>query len=445
MKEIYDALALKSDTIITNPEILPSRYSVSPLAAHAVGSVGSALVDLLDALNLAPTPCDVMVDQHLASRWFQFSIDPIGWDLPPIWDAIAGDYQTKDGWIKLHTNLPHHRAAVCKVLGVEANRATVTDAVSHWAKTDLEAAIVSEGGVSAAMRSRDEWTAHPQGKAVATEPLIHREHHGGTLRAFRSASDRPLRGLRVLDLTRVLAGPVATRTLAGLGAQVLRIDPPGWQEDNIVPDITLGKRCARLDLRKPNDRDCFETLLRDTDIFIHGYRPDALETLGFGDQWRRAVAPSLIDVRLDAYGWSGPWAARRGFDSLVQMSCGIADAGMAWAVAKKPTPLPVQALDHATGFLMAATAIKAVADLARNGTTTSARLSLARTAELLITHEQNIEGDFCEASINDFNEIREETPWGPAHRLRSPLRVGDVTLRWDRPACELGSSIPKWQ
>jgi crotonobetainyl-CoA:carnitine CoA-transferase CaiB-like acyl-CoA transferase len=178
----------------------------------------------------------------------------------------------------------------------------------------------------------------------------------------------------VLDLTRVLAGPVATRFLAGYGADVLRIDPPGWNEPGVIPEVTLGKRCARLDLTQAADRATFETLLAEADVLVHGYRPAALERLGYSEAYRRQRNPSLIDVALDAYGWTGPLAGRRGFDSLVQMSCGIADHGMRRQGAGKPVPLPVQALDHATGYLIAAAVVRALIARLSDGRVQQARL-----------------------------------------------------------------------
>ncbi len=166
---------------------------------------------------------------------------------------------------------------------------------------------------------------------MAGEPLVAFEP--GSNRSASRWAPRPgraLAGLRVLDLTRVLAGPVATRFLAGFGADVVRIDPPGWDEPALEPEVTLGKSCARLDLRRDADRATFERLLSGADVLVHGYRPGALDGLGYGAAARQSLAPGLVEVCLDAYGWTGPWAGRRGFDSLVQMSCGIAQAGQDW-------------------------------------------------------------------------------------------------------------------
>lgn len=446
MQEIQLALQLDNSSVIIGNDNLPSCFSVSALASASIGAVGSAIALLTNELGFtssAPTP---VVDQRLASRWFSLSIQPTGWDLPPIWDAIAGDYETKDGWIKLHTNLPHHRAAALSVLGVNAVREKVAAAVRTWNADALETAIVGAGGVAAAMRSRDEWQTHPQGIAVAREPLIAWSYaQSEAIREWSGSQSRPLSGLRVLDLTRVLAGPVATRTLAGFGADVLRIDPPGWDEANIVPDITLGKRCSFLSLDQPKDRAVFEQLLSKADVLVHGYRPGALDSLGLSEQTRRSLSPNLIEVCLDAYGWTGPWAKRRGFDSLVQMSCGIADAGTAWAEASKPTPLPVQALDFATGYLMAAAVVRAVTEAAKGNGIKNARLSLARTAELLINHPQSAQGMLGkDPSDTDFSQTIETSPWGPARRLKPPLQIAGTPMTWDRPSCELGTASPIW-
>jgi crotonobetainyl-CoA:carnitine CoA-transferase CaiB-like acyl-CoA transferase len=246
-------------------------------------------------------------------------------------------------------------------------------------------------------------------------------------------------------LTRVLAGPVAGRFLAGYGAEVLRIDPPGWDEPGIVPEVTLGKRCARLDLNRSDHRAIFERLLSQTDILLHGYRPGALAGLGYGLAARQALAPGLVDVCLDAYGWSGPWAARRGFDSLVQMSSGIADTGMRWRNADRPVPLPVQALDQGTGYLMAASAIRGLTLRLERGVGLEARLSLARTANLLVEA-----GDQADMSLLapetpvDLMSTPEATDWGEAHRVLPPLSIAGTPMHWDTPARKLGSAEPRW-
>lgn len=433
----HDALAHLQ---ITGTGALPSAFAVSDLAA---GSFGAAALALAQVAGLAGP---VTVDRRLASFWFAWSLRPEGWRVPDPWDPVAGDYETRDGWIRLHTNAPHHRAAAERVLGPQIDRAGMARAVSGWAKGELEEAILAEGGCAAEMRGLADWAAHPQGRAVAVEPLVHVGPGGG-----RSGSGwgprpgRPLAGLRVLDLTRVLAGPVATRFLAGFGADVLRIDPPDWNEAPIEPEVTLGKTCARLDLHQDADRATFEALLAGADVLVHGYRPGALDGLGYGAQARRALAPGLVEVCLDAYGWTDPWAGRRGFDSLVQMSTGIAQAGQVWQQAAKPVPLPVQALDHATGYMMAAAVLRLLARRLSDGAGGAARLSLARTAALLVEAGPAEPEPPCPAAgPEDLAPAIEATAWGPARRLQAPVEVADAPMRWSRAARCLGEDAPAW-
>jgi hypothetical protein len=438
-----DARALAAITISGEGD-LASAFPVTDFGCAAMAAAALAVAELVEARG-ARLP-SVVVDRRLASFWLVGSIRPIGWKIPPTWDAIAGDYPTRDGWIRLHTNQPHHRAAAERVLGAPADRAAAARAVAPWAKGELEAAVVAEGGCAAEMRSAAEWAAHPQGHAVAADPLVHMApREAGPPLALAGDAARPLLGLRVLDLTRVLAGPVGTRFLAGCGADVLRIDPPPWDEPGLVPEVTLGKRCARLDLRAGADRATFEALLRDAHVFVNGYRPGALDGLGYDAAARRRLAPGLIDVCLDAYGWTGPWATRRGFDSLVQMSSGIAAAGMRWRNAEKPVPLPAQALDHATGYLVAAAAIRGVTRRMTNGGGLDARLSLARTAKFL-TDAQTAAASAALAPETpaDCAPHIEPTSWGPARRLVPPVAIAGAPMRWDRPASALGTSPARW-
>ncbi|MCK1791525.1 CoA transferase [Pseudomonas violetae] len=435
---IQAALGLPNTPIpCTSSGALPCAFAVTDLACASIGVAGQAICDLLHR-HTGRLP-GLEVDRRLASFWFATSLRPLGWNVPPLWDPVAGDYATRDGWIRLHTNAPHHRAAAESVLGSVADRSAMANKVAQWAAADLEQAVVEAAGCAAQMRSWAQWQAHPQGQAVNAEPLVHFAA-GNSARAkpWQGSVARPLAGIKVLDLTRVLAGPVASRFLAGLGADVLRIDPPSWNEPGVVPEVTLGKRCARLDLHDPTDRAIFDNLLKDADILLHGYRADALERLGYGTAERRHLAPELIDVCLNAYGWSGPWQNRRGFDSLVQMSCGIAEAGMHWKQSDQPTPLPLQALDHATGYLMAASAIRLL------DTGGSARLSLARTAKLLI---ENGVGPAAPLRVEDDNDkglLVEQTAWGAAHRLQVPLKITGTPLQWTIPAAELGSHRAQW-
>jgi crotonobetainyl-CoA:carnitine CoA-transferase CaiB-like acyl-CoA transferase len=428
---------------LTGAATLDSAYPVSDLAAASIASAGLAVADLCAAAGLARP--DVAVDRGLADAWFGFALTPVGWSIPSPWDPIAGDYAALGGgWIRLHTNAPRHRAAALRVLGVEAEREHVAAAVARWSADELEEAVVAEGGCAATLRTPDEWSVHPQGSAVAREPLVAIDDTDPDAAGsgWDPSPERPLAGLRVLDLTRVLAGPVATRLLAGLGADVLRIDPPDWDEPGVVPDMMIGKRAARLDARDPADRERLLALLAGADVLVHGYRSDALDRLGLGDAIRRTVRPGLVDVSLDAYGHTGPWVARRGFDSLVQMSTGIAGSGLRQGTAAKPTPLPVQALDHATGYLMAAAALAGLARRVRHARGSRARLSLARTALELENARSLPSRPVATGSAHPGIPI--DTAWGSATLPPPPLTLTGVRIGWDRGPRPLGSDAPIW-
>lgn len=447
---------------VTGQGSLPSVFPVTELATASIGAAGLALSELVVAAGgSAPA---VTVDRRLASMWFASSLRPEGWQPPPPWDAIAGDYRASDGWIRLHTNAPAHRAAALRVLGVPAERNRVADAVAGWNAQALESAVVAAGGCAAAMHTLTEWQHSEVGSRVAAEPLIAWTDTG---RSGSSGADaphparsgspfdaaRPLAGIRVLDLTRVLAGPIATRFLALFGADVLRIDPPEWEEPGVIPDVMLGKRSARLDLRNDDDRARVSELLAGCDVLVHGYRPGALDSVGLDAATRLATRPGLIEVCLDAYGWTSDWTGRRGFDSLVQMSAGIADAGMRQLDRDAPTPLPVQALDHATGYLMAAAAVRGVTRRLKTGNGSRASLSLASTAGVLTGYGVGFAAVFGvddppvaidPERPDDVDPIIEHTEWGPARRLVVPLRVDGVRASASIPARSLGSDQPAW-
>ncbi len=421
---------------------LPSYFAVTDLAAASMGATGLALAELTQNL-------DVRVDRRLASFWFNKTISPIGWKIPPEPALGPADYRTRDGWIRLHTNAPHHRDAALRVLGVPANPEAVAAAVSAWNATELEAAMVANGACAAEMRSWQDWQHHPQGRAVLAEPLLHwRSGSTAAPSTWVPSSARPLAGIKVLDMTRVLAGPAATRLLAGLGATVLRIDPPWWDEPSGAPEMSLGKRCTRLDLREAKGLERWKALLSEADVFVHGYRSNALTALGVDAEQRQNIRPGLIDVSLDAYGFTGPWKHRRGFDSLVQMSMGIAEAGQRLSGSDRPFPLPVQALDHGTGYLLATAILRALTIRVATGVGSIVNGSLARTGALLM---QTLETERIEQPLltpigpADWSDTLEITQWGSAKRLKWPVTVTGVEMAWSPGAGALGRHCAAWQ
>ena len=428
------AAELTGTVELTGDRVLSSRYPVNDLAAASIGVAGLALAEF------AGTP-GVLVDRARAGGWFGMTLRPDGWTPPPVWDSVAGDYRCSDGWIRLHTNDPAHRRVALAVLGVAepADRELVGRAVGPWTGEHLETAIIDAGGCAAELRSPEQWRNHHQGMAVAHEPLIGRAFTDvGPMPAEVGRPGRPLAGLKVLDLTRVLAGPAATRFLAGFGAQVLRIDPPDRLEPGVEMEMNVGKHCARLDLRR--DRSVLIDLLAQADVLIHGYRPGAMAGLGLGEPVLHATRPGLVEVMLDAYGWSGPWRGRRGFDSLVQMSSGIADP---IDPAGPPSPLPVQALDHAAGYLAATALLRGLSERRRTGLGSISRVSLARTATFL----QDFKSDRDEEPIADLDRAADEpewTHWGPGLRLPGPVTVGGASLSFEVKAAPFGSASARW-
>jgi hypothetical protein len=430
---------------------LPSVYEVSALASASIAAATLAVAEL-QATRTGESLRRVSIDRGHADAAFHSErhLTALGWEMPAIWDPLAGDYRTRDGFIRLHTNYAYHRDAALRVLGTGATRDAVTQATATWDGEALESAVLSEGGCAAMLRSPAEWRAHPQGQSLTAAPLIDvtTTPVTGSRRDVRGAA--PLAGMRVLDLTRVIAGPIGTRVLAAYGADVLRIDPPGFDEVGpLLCDITAGKRRAALDLHRDPDRVRFESLVAQTDLIVHGYRADALARLGFGNDRLRALNPAAVIVCHDAYGWSGPWAHRRGFDSLVQMSCGIAWRGrdvQGGGIQAKPHPLPAQALDHATGYLIAAAACRALTRRLQMQQTSLVRLSLARTAHLLM-------------DLGDLGAIVGEAPapgavqpyleeavthFGPVCRVRCPGYIEGIPAEWRIPAGPLGIDPPRF-
>jgi hypothetical protein len=429
--------------------VLPSSFDVTGLATASVAAATLAAAEFLAAREVS-RPRPVSVDSRAACAAFAAEglFTPVGWSRPELWDPVAGNYRAEDGWIRLHTNYPYHRAVVERLLDA-GDRAAVQAAVGRWKARELETAVVEAGGCAAVMHTREAWLRSAPGAAEATAPPVtvtERRLPGSSegTPPVRPGGGQPFSGVRVLDLTRVIAGPVCTGFLAAYGADVLRVDPPGFAEvPALLPEMTAGKRTAALDLTAKADRATFDKLVAGADVLVTGLRGDALARLGYGDGRLSALNPALIIASLNAYGWDGPWRDRRGFDSLVQMSCGIAAAGAAAAEKAAPVPLPVQALDHATGYLLAAAVGRALTRRLTRSAASRIRASLIGTANLLWSLPRPAELPPA-PKPEDFILVDAETAWGPARRVPLPGEIAGVTAEWRIEAGPLGRHHPTW-
>ena len=446
-----DLSALEAVVLTGQEPALPSSFRVGALAQAAIAAAGLAAAQLHKQRGGGDQT--VAVDMRHAAiefrseRYLRIAGKPPG----PVWDKIAGVYTTGDNrYVRLHTNFPHHRDGMLKLLGCKYEREAVQAALSKWEAEEFETAAAEAGLVAAMMRSPQEWASHPQGQAVAGLPLIDIHRIGESpARALPRAGERPLEGIRVLDLTRVIAGPVCGRTLAAHGADVMRVTAqhlPGLAELDI--DTGRGKLAAFLDLRADEERERLAALLREAHVFVQGYRPGAIAGHGFSPEACAEMRPGIVAVSLSAYGQAGPWAKRRGFDSLVQTASGInyAEADAA-GVLPKPKELPAQALDHAAGYLMAFGAMMALARKAREGGSWHVQVSLARTGHWLKDLGRLDGGLACpDPAFADVGDLLDQmdSSQGRITYVRHAARLSETPAHWSRPPVPLGTHAPVW-
>jgi crotonobetainyl-CoA:carnitine CoA-transferase CaiB-like acyl-CoA transferase len=380
-----DEHALARAHVTGSDPVLPSNFRIGSAAAAAIGSSSLAAAEV----HAARTGCtqDMTVDVRHAAVAFRSEQHARVDGVAPgeIWSPYSRFYRAADGrYIQLHTNFPQHLERALAVLGAPADVDAIAAAVARREGAELDDRLAEAGACGAMSRTTAEWHGHPQGAAVRALPLLDTVASGDSEIEPLAPADRPLAGVRVLDLTRVLAGPVCARTLAAHGAAVTRVIARSLPEiDAALPDTALGKTTEYLDLRLAEDADRLHALVHDADVFVQSYRPGALDHLGFGVEELTARRPGLVYVSLSAYGHTGPWRERRGYDSLVQTASGVAVEHGAALGSEQPRHLPAAAHDHATGYLAAAAVALALRDRHQLGGSRHIRCSLAQTREWL--------------------------------------------------------------
>lgn len=431
--------------------VLEARLPVKELARACVGVCALAAAELAARRGGAAEVPGVLVDDGAVAAAFHSERNVLVDGRAPVTFApLSRLWRTADGWIRTHANYPHHRARLLDVLGVAEDVTAVAAALAERDALEVEEAVYAAGGLAVASRTPEEWAAHEQAAVVAARPLVERERLDSArprlLAPLAGTPLLPATGLRVLDLTRVLAGPVATRTLALLGADVLRLDPPRLPElPDQHADTGFGKRSATLDLAA--DRGTLEELLQRADVLVTGYRPGALDRFGLSPRALAERRPGLVVAQVSAWGAYGPWGDRRGFDSLVQVASGIA---VAEGSARRPGALPAQALDHGTGYLLAAAVLRAVTEQSYDGGSRLVRSALARTAEWLVNGIGAARGN-AHGNAEDM-AYDGPGPWlaerdGALGRLRyalPPVSFAGGPADWTRPPAAWGTDPARW-
>jgi len=426
--------------------VLPSSFRVDDAAQATIAVAALAAGELLRLRT--GNRQRVTVDRRHAAVEFRSERHLRVAGTPPseMWDAIAGLYPTADGWVRLHTNFPHHRAGVLRLL-TAIDRDSVAAALLQRAARAFEDEAAEAGLCVTALRSFAVWDAHPQGRAVSDRP-VRIERIGDAPAEPLPTMPRPLGGVRVLDLTRIIAGPVAGRTLAAHGADVLAISAAHLPSISaLARDTGRGKLSARLDLRDSGDRARLEALAREADVFVQGYRPGALAARGFSDAALAALRPGIVTASLSAYGEAGPWRDRRGFDSLLQTASGFNVAEAEAAGQAAPRPLPAQALDHASGYLLAFGVMVALHRRATVGGSWRVSVSLATTGRWLRGLGRVANG-FAAADLryDDVADLLEttESGFGQMVAVRHAARMADTPAVWARPSVPLGTHEAVW-
>lgn len=436
----------------TDP-VLPTSFRLGETSSASLAAVGLAVSDLWELRTGRRQQVAIDVRRATASLRSTSYIE-VGEKPRHVRSSVMGTYPAKNGrWSYIHANFPNHRAAALSVLGVPEEREAVRNAIAQWDAQELEEAIIAAKGAGGMVRSMEEWEKHPQGIAVATLPLMEIIKIGDAPPEKLPEGDRPLSGIRALDLTRVVAGPICGRTLAEHGADVMKVTAAhlpsiGTQEF----ETGHGKLSTFLDLRNPAELETLRGLVREADVFSQGYRPGTLSARGLSPEALAQLRPGIVCVSLSAFGHVGPWASRRGFDTVIQTVSGITHRQGQLFPGAEPGPqfYPASTIDYLAGYLMAFGAMVALARRAREGGSWFVRISLAQVGRWLVERGQvpesqlkGIPAEFTPEELARWS-MTSQSPVGTLRHFSPVLQLSETVPRWARPAVPLGYSPPVW-
>ena len=423
--------------------VLRTPYRVGAAGAAALAAVGLAAAELwrLRTGRRQQVAVDLRAAAASLRSGYYLRID--GKPPPAPWDPMSGFYPARDGrWVSIHCNFANHRKAALDVLGTQEDRDKANEASKSWDGAALEDAIHKAGGCAGLARSAREWASHPHAAAVAGQPLLEILRIGDAPpQPLLPLGDRPLAGARVLDLTRVLAGPTCAKTLAEHGADVLKITAAHLPDSGAIElDTGIGKLAAHLDLRAAEGASTLRALIGSADVFSQSYRPGALAGRGFSPEEVAHLRPGIVYVSLNAWGQAGPWKDRRGFDSIVQTVSGMA---LAQGDGATPKLMPCSAIDYVSGYLMAYGAMRALARRAQEGGSWLVRVNLARTGKWIVDRGA-VDPAAPLAPMPEDLAMETDSPAGRISHLKPVVQLSETPARWTRPPVPLGHHRPQW-
>lgn len=438
--------------IIGADPVFPIPFRIGEAGAAAIAASGLAAADLWRLRTGRGQRVRVDVDAAAAAMRSNQYLRREPFSQPPgatLQGQGGNIYRAGGGrWIYLHRNFEHHRARIAALLKCPDDGESVSRAAAGWDAAELEEAVFAHGACAGMIRSAAEWNAGEQARALAGLPLLEVTKIGDSPPEPLPKAERPLSGVRALDLTRVLAGPTCARTLAEHGADVLRVGTDLLPNNELqLIDTGHGKRSTVIDLTNPAGVQQLQALVRQADVFSQSYRPGSLAARGFSPEAVAALRPGAVYVSLCAFGRAGPWQSRRGFDTLVQTVTGIADE---YAREGQPRLLPVSALDYITGYLAAFGTMVALARRTREGGSYHVQLSLAQTGRWLMGLGRSEVSRVAATPIDLAPERLVEltmssvTPFGRLTHLAPTAQLSETPARWERPAVPLDHDPPEW-